>query len=98
MKMAWLKYIALVPAIYQFVLSTVQLIEQVAEGMPGADKKSMFMQALQDGWASFQVAFGFKTEFGTFEPLISLLVDFIVAILNVTGVFKKNVTPTVPAG
>ena len=94
--MAWLKYIALLPALYQFVLQTVQLIEQIAEGLPGTDKKALFMQALKDGWTAFQSAFGFKAEFATFELLISLLVDFIVAILNATGVFKKNATP--PAG
>jgi hypothetical protein len=89
--MAWLKYIALLPALYTFVFTTVKFIEDIAEGLPGADKKALFMQALKDGWAAFQAAFGFKAEFATFELLISLLVDFIVAILNATGVFKKNV-------
>jgi|GEM_PF-5208977 len=91
--MAWLKYIALLPALYQFVYATVQMIETIAEGTPGVEKKAMFMAALKEGWASFQSAFGFKAEFATFETLISLLVDFIVAILNATGVFKKSTTP-----
>jgi hypothetical protein len=91
--MAWLKYVALLPALYQFVFATVRMIEAIAEDLPGADKKALFMAALKEGWASFQAAFGFKSEFATFELLISLLVDFIVAILNATGVFKKNVVP-----
>jgi len=92
--MAWLKYVALLPALYQFVLATVQMIEALAENLPGAEKKAMFMAALKQGWESFQAAFGFKAEFAAFEILISLLVDLTVAILNATGVFKKNiVTP-----
>jgi len=92
--MVWLKYLALFPAIYAFVRATVELVEDLAGGKTGAEKKAIFMAAMEQGWASFQNTFGFKSAFNDFATLISLMVDVVVAVLNATGVFKKtNPTP-----
>lgn len=90
---AWIKYVALLPALYQLIKGAVEICEDVAEdGVLGTEKKAAVLDAVKAGCA----ALGFSAVWSILEPVASAMIDITVAIYNAVGGWKKKEAPAPP--
>jgi hypothetical protein len=92
--MTWLKYLSMMPLLYALVKGAVELVEATMAGLPGAEKKKAVLDALASAWPAAQETFKFAAPYEVILPVLSFLIDLVVAIYNLIGYFKKDDAPT----
>lgn len=93
--MGWLKYITLLPFLYELIKGAVALVEATKAGLPGAEKKAAVLGAITSNWDSAQAAFGISVDVTKIIPVLSFLIDLIVAVYNAIGYFAKKDVPVI---
>jgi len=85
--MTWIKYIALLPALYKLIQGAVEICEDVAEdGVLGAEKKAAVLEAVRMGCETL----GVGPAWAVLEPVVGVMIDMVVSIYNAVGNWKKK--------
>ena len=98
--MGWFAILTLVVSAIPVLIALIKMVEEIIQAAgQGEVKKETVLAAMQTFWTSAQSS-GiaekvFTIPYESVKGIISILIDVVVTILNVTGIFKKS-TP-VPA-
>lgn len=84
------KYATLVPTLVGIINAGINFVESVKADAPGPEKKQAVIDGLRSMWEDIASEAKIKEPFDVFEPLISRLIDFAVAIYNVIGHFTHK--------
>jgi hypothetical protein len=97
--MGWFAIVTLVVSAIPVLISLIKLVEDLIQGTGlGSIKKEDVLAGMEAFWKSAQTSgIGekvFTIPWESVKGIIGILIDVVVTILNVTGVFKKEVTVT----
>jgi hypothetical protein len=87
--MNWIEIFTIIPVLYNLIKQAVQDVES---DMPGAQKKEAVMAVIKaavDGMA----AVGLKVPATVVLTIASALIDGVVTLFNIVGIFKKKPVP-----
>ena len=99
--MGWFQILSLVIAGIPVLIELIKIVEAIIQGVgQGAVKKETVLAGMEQFWKS-ALATGvgekvFSIPWESVKGIISVLIDVVVVVLNVTGVFKKESTPATP--